>query len=200
MKNFSLILNLLLLAAVGFLFYKVYSNNKPATPSMRNMNRDSLTATRPFRIAYFEMDSVQENTDMVKDVMDELNKHKEKNTDIINQMVRKLEEKKSAYGAKQDKMTQEELQNAMMDVGRDENAIGQKRQSLDQDYAEIITQKQMAMRKAVQEFVAEYNKSFSYTYIIADEPGFLYYKDSAFNITSEVIKGLNDKYRAEKKK
>jgi outer membrane protein len=37
----------------------------------------------------------------------------------------------------------------------------------------------------------EYNQDKKFSYIIANEPGFIFYRDSAFNITNDVVAGLN---------
>jgi len=45
----------------------------------------------------------------------------------------------------------------------------------------------------------EYNKSHSYTYIVSYEQGLFYYKDSVNNITADLIKGLNERYKPSSK-
>jgi outer membrane protein len=55
------------------------------------------------------------------------------------------------------------------------------------------------IKSKIEEFVKEYNETRNYSYIVAEEPGFFYYKDSIYNITSDVIKGLNGKYKPSKK-
>jgi outer membrane protein len=56
------------------------------------------------------------------------------------------------------------------------------------------------LRKQVEEYLKDYNKSKKYAYILSYEPGFIiYYKDSAYNITGDLITGLNEQYKSKKK-
>jgi len=54
--------------------------------------------------------------------------------------------------------------------------------------------------KKITEYLKEFNRDKGYNYIIADQINVFYYKDSLFNITQELVKGLNSKYEQEKKK
>ena len=51
----------------------------------------------------------------------------------------------------------------------------------------------------IQDFLKVYNSDGRYDYVFSYEPGFMFYKDSALNITGDVIKGLNDLYAKNKK-
>jgi ribosomal protein RSM22 (predicted rRNA methylase) len=55
------------------------------------------------------------------------------------------------------------------------------------------------INKKIEEVVIEYNQSKGFSYIISRQAGdFIYYKDSTFNITNDLVKGLNDRYNKEK--
>ena len=58
-----------------------------------------------------------------------------------------------------------------------------------------------AIQKRINEYLKEYNKEGKYNFIFSTQEGnpTLYFKDTAFNITSEVVKGLNDTYKQSKK-
>ena len=52
------------------------------------------------------------------------------------------------------------------------------------------------LRKKVEDYLKEYNKEKGYAFILSYEPGFmLYYKDTLYDVTSDVIAGLNEKYK-----
>jgi len=57
---------------------------------------------------------------------------------------------------------------------------------------------QLNLKKAIEEFISEYNKEKQYTYIVSYEQGLFYYKDTVFNITADLVKGLNQQYKAKK--
>jgi len=54
--------------------------------------------------------------------------------------------------------------------------------------------------KRISEYLKEYNKDKGFTYIIADQPNLIYYRDTVYNITRELIDGLNNLYKQDKKK
>ena len=54
------------------------------------------------------------------------------------------------------------------------------------------------MKKKIEDFLTEYNKDKNYSYIVSYEQGLFYYKDTAYNITDDVIKGLNEQYKNKK--
>ena len=53
----------------------------------------------------------------------------------------------------------------------------------------------------INEYLKEYNQAGQYNFIFSTQEGnpTLYYKDTAFNITNDVVKGLNEKYKQSKK-
>jgi outer membrane protein len=54
------------------------------------------------------------------------------------------------------------------------------------------------LKNKIEEFLKEYNKTKNYSYIVSYEQGIFYYKDTVYNITSEVISGLNEIYKLKK--
>ena len=58
MKNGLLVLNIILTIAVGYLLIKQFSSSGNNTAA-KNSLKDSAGHSNPFRIAYFEMDSIE---------------------------------------------------------------------------------------------------------------------------------------------
>ena len=56
----------------------------------------------------------------------------------------------------------------------------------------------MEVRKKIEDFLATYNKDKAFAFIFSNDPGLMYYKDTAYDITGEIIKGLNEAYTAKK--
>jgi outer membrane protein len=59
--------------------------------------------------------------------------------------------------------------------------------------------KQQEVISQIKKYCLEFNKDKKYSFIIANEPGLIYYKDTANNITTEILKGLNEMYSKKKK-
>ncbi len=52
------------------------------------------------------------------------------------------------------------------------------------------------IRKKVEEYLKDYNKQKQYSYIIAyDGNSFIYNRDTVYNITNELVEGLNAAYK-----
>jgi outer membrane protein len=55
--------------------------------------------------------------------------------------------------------------------------------------------KMQNVNKRIEDFLKEFNKDKGYAYILAHQPGTIYYKDNRYDITSDVLKGLNESYK-----
>ena len=108
MKNVLLILNIVLLGAVAFLYYQYYSHT-PSTSAIDKMVRKDVPAAAgntTCRIAYFEMDSVDNNCEMVRDVKSELSKKEEASMTELSKSDQAIREKMSEYQNQATTMTQ----------------------------------------------------------------------------------------------
>ncbi|HWR33765.1 MAG TPA: OmpH family outer membrane protein [Chitinophagaceae bacterium] len=197
MKNGLLIWNVILSLVAGLLLFLQFGANKNKPTNTKPVQSDT-TINRQFRIAYFEMDSVEANFNMVKDVKAEINAKEIEYTSNLNNLDETYKRKYNEYSSKQS-MTEEETeaaQNVLRDLG--EKLKGQK-QDIDQKYQEYVLRKNLEIKKKIEEFLAEYNKNRNYSYIISYEQGLFYFKDTAYNITSDLINGLNLYYKPGKK-
>ena len=63
MKNLPIVLNVVLIAAVGYLYYNNFSGNKAVktVPNSDNMVKAGENGLNQPRIAYVELDSLNEN-------------------------------------------------------------------------------------------------------------------------------------------
>lgn len=202
MNKGLLALNVILLAAVAVLFYLHFSSKKTVVTQKKIANKDSLLAQKPFSVAYFEMDSIQENTQLVKDAMAEMAKKESNINAELNRLGKNYQDRvlfyQNKYQGKPD-ITQQEAEAAQKEIQGLEQNMTNRKNALGQEYDEFVIQKKMALKKAIEEYVKEYNSQYNYTYILSDDPGLFYFRDSSFNVTADIIKGLNEKYKANKK-
>ena len=67
MKNGIVVLNVILLLAVGVLFYLYFNSKTNTTTTDKTEQKDSsITSIYSCQIAYFEMDSVEANFELAK--------------------------------------------------------------------------------------------------------------------------------------
>ncbi|MEJ7911525.1 MAG: OmpH family outer membrane protein [Chitinophagaceae bacterium] len=199
MKNGMLVLNIFLLVAVGILFYLHFSS-KNNTSSKSTVAQKSNASADPanFKIAYFEMDSLEASFAMVKDVKSELGKREEAVNGELSGLEKKYQNKIAQYQQQGATMNQVQSEAAQKDVMQMEQSIRNRKQALDQEYQDFYMRKMKDVKSKIEAFLQEYNSTKGYTYIVAYEPGLFYYRDTAYNITGDVIQGLNSTYTKKK--
>jgi outer membrane protein len=195
MKNAALILNAVLLVLVGILFYLHFSSQKKSEGAVvKSTTREERPGS--FRIAYFEMDSVENSFKMVKDVKADLSKEEDRLNGEMNRLQKLYNDKLSQFQRTEMSQVQSEAASKEMLAMQDE--IRGKKQNMDQHYQDLYMRKMQDVKAKIEEFLKEYNKDRGYSYIFSNEPGFIYYKDTAFNITHDLVKGLNNQYQTKK--
>lgn len=202
MKNGLLIWNILLTLIVGYLLIVQFSGKKTVkVASERVSASDSTMSGKGFTIAFFEMDSVDANFKLVRDLKAELARKEDAIKNELETLGRNFQQRRNYFQTKLEggTMTQTEIDEARMELQNMDAQYTNRKEKLNQDYLEFANRGQNDLKRKIEEFVKEYNANRRYSFIIAEEPGLFYYKDSIYNITSDVINGLNDKYKSSKK-
>src|SRR6266487_470901 len=190
MKNGLVVLNIILLIAVAILFYlQLSSKSKSATVKDPEQKSQVIDASpHSCRIAYFEMDSVESGFGMAKEMQKELDKREER----INGEMGKLQNDSS--------MTNDQVNAAKTELLQLEQKMRDTKASLDQEAQSYYVEKKQEILSLIRKFCTEYNKDKKYAIIISNEPGLVFYKDSTLDITSDLLKGLNEEYGKKKTK
>ena len=199
MNKTLLTLNLILVAAVGFLFYQVYSKKENIAGRAIGKINDSANSSRPFKIGFFDMDSIETNFSLFKEMEKEVGKKEDSMNAIINQMRASFQQEYQKFQGQQSKMTPEQVNEAGKQFSQMDLDIKNRTATLNQNYQSYYMNKQQEIVTLIKKYCIEFNKSNNYSLIIANEPGLVYYKDTAFNITTELLRGLNEMYGVKKK-
>lgn len=197
MKKELLIWNVVLTLVAGYLLFLQFGSGKKKSAAGKTPAKDT-SASKEFRIAYFEMDSVEANFNLVKDVKAEISNKETEYSNNIDRLDQTYRKKYNEY-AQKGQMTEEETlvaQTVLKDLGE---RLKAERQDIDQKYQEFVMFKNLEIKKKIEEYLKEYNKNKKYSYIISYEQGLFYFKDTAYNITTDIIRGLNDFYKPAKK-
>ena len=199
MKQLSTILSVLALIGVAILFYLHFAGNKPAprtvakTGTTQQQNRD-------FRIAYFDIDSLQEKYEYFKDVSGDVRNKEANMTSQLNALQDTYQRRLKQLQEKGPTMTQAEGEAAQREVAQMQQKYQQRQISLEQDLKKQQVDLMNNVRTKIENDLKEYNKDKGYAFILSYEPGFmLYYRDSVYDITNDVISGLNAQYEGDKK-
>ena len=200
MKNLSLILNIVLLIAVGYLFYSDFSSKKKTAStsisgSAIKINDSTTTHTG---IAYVELDSLNENITYFKQRRKELELQQKAIEADLAADYKVLETKQNTFYQKNPNANPEDVQNLRLQLAQGQQEIENKKQS----QMQLLQQKSFELMEYIQknlkEFLSDYNKEKKYQYILTSGSGidWLIYKDSTLDITREVITGMNEKLKA----
>ena len=192
MKNTTLGFNIILALAVLVLFYLHFSSNK--TPiAVANIN--TVVADGKFKIAYFEMDSLENHYEYFIEVRNVLRGKDQENS-------RQLSEMKNTFAAKYQElqktaqgMTQAEVNGKQQELMQMEKTFQNKEQMLNQDLQNESFKRLQDVKRKVEDYLKEYNKDKGYSYVLTSSPDLIYLKDSVYNITSDLIQGLNKQYK-----
>jgi len=202
MKNFSIVLNVVLLAAVGYLYYVNFSGKKPGKqPFEGSAGKPGKDSCGRSPIAYVELDSLNANITYIKDRRKELEaEQKSIESDWENGM-KGLEAQKNEFLKKGAAITQDEAQRFQDKLIAAQQQIDARKQQLGQQLSEKSFKTMDGIQKKLKEFLEEYNKNKKYLYIFTCGSGldYMVYKDTTLNITNDVIRGMNEKLKANAK-
>lgn len=191
MKSISWVVNGVLAIAVIVLYFLHFNNSNVPVKSAA-LSSDNV------KIAYFEIDSIQNNYEFFKDVKSAL---QVKDMDNAKQ----LTALKNAYIAKYQDLqkngqylSQAEVGSRQQDLVQAEKNYTNKEQQLSQELQEESFKRLQEVKKKIEMYLEKYNKNKTFAYIFSSNPDLMYYKDTAYDITADIIKGLNDEYKPKK--
>lgn len=199
-KNILLVVNALLVIAVAFLLYKQFTEDKkaPAGAVQAGSVKEPVTG-KNLVFAYIDTDSIQVKYELAKVVQNEIKRKESAITAEMERLEKNYKNKIAGYQQRQASMSPEQMEAAGREVQGMQQQIMEKKQSLTEDFNNFIASKNMSVMNEIKDYLKEYNANGRYSFIFSYEPGLFYYKDSAFDITSDVLHGLNDQYRNKKK-
>jgi len=201
MKNGLLIWNVLLSLVAGYLLILQFNSKKSNSTGKADLSTNTVVNGKPFRMAYFEMDSVATKFDLVKELKAELNKKDEQNNRELEKLSKNFQDRYNYFQnqAQAGTLTQTQSEAASNEIKRLDEELKNRKQQLDQEYNDFMVRRQNEIKSKIEAFIKEYNKTKGYSYVVSDDPGLFYYQDSVYNITADVIKGLNELYKPVKK-
>ena len=201
MKNISLAINAVLLIAVIVLYVKVFSANKVAKASESQTikeHKSSSSANVP--IAFVELDSLNDKINYIKERRTELEGEQKAIETEWQNGYRNLENRKNEFLKRGNSITQQEAEKFQGELMQQQQQVDGKKQALTQKLSEKSYKFMDDIQTKLKSFLKEYNKEGTYQYILTTGTGldYMLYKDSSFNITNDVIKGMNDKMSVRK--
>jgi outer membrane protein len=202
MKNILLAVNAILIIAVGTLFFLHFKYHKQLDNISDKVIRQDTMAKRPLMIAYVDLDSIQEKYEYYKEKMTEFEKKKENADRDLNSAFQKIENERVTFVQRGNSITQVEAEAFQRDYTRKMQNLENQKRTVESQIQEDGIRTMDELRKRINDFLVEYNKEKNYSYIFSYSSGLnvLFYKDTAYNITNEVVAGLNETYKKSRDK
>jgi outer membrane protein len=197
MKNLPLILNGILIAAVAFLFTKVYSKNGSTSNKINTSTKDSSGMGTSCKIAYVELDSLNEQILFIKNKKTELEGEQQAIENEFREGYKRLQnisadfqKRAQTEGAAVTQKEAEEMQNRLM---QEQQQLTNVKETKSQQLSEKSYKFLEDIQKKLKEFLLTYNKDKKYQYILTTGGGteYMLYKDESLNITDLVVKEMN---------
>ncbi|MCB8999291.1 MAG: OmpH family outer membrane protein [Bacteroidales bacterium] len=201
MKNLNTILIIVLIIAVGVL-YAFHFTGKAKTESKNEMQTTENTpAVKDANIAYINIDTLLVQMDMYTDLQTSLEKKRKDLESTFQGKVNTFQKNVADLQNKVNKglLTRAEAEERNQQLGADQQQL----EALNNTYTQQLQEEGAVSQRKVIDFIMEYLKEynadkninfvFSYTF-----GGNLLYMNNAFDITNDILKGVNEKYQAEK--
>ena len=202
MKKAGIIIQAALAVAV-IMLYVLYFTGNGSKGSSSVSSSDSLAVKAGVgSIAYVEIDSVMANYNMTKDMVKELEAKGKQYDSELNSKTKSLQQniQDLQYKAQRGLEVRSKLEQMGQQLQLEEQNLYKLRDTYGAQLQEENTVLLRKSMNSIMEFLKEYNKDKQYTYVFGNQfDGKILYANPGLDITKDVIKGLNDKYEAEKK-
>lgn len=190
----------ILLILIGVLFYLHFSSTpKVITPSGTTVSTAKNNINPDGKIAYINIDTLQNNYTYYKQVKSDLEKKEKSAENEIMSLQKKFQSRAADLQQKAAQMSPKEQESAMMEINKMQQDFQARQQNLHQSLADYNQKMKDELLSKIESFLKEYNNDGRYSYVFSYEPGFMFYKDSTLDITQDVIRGLNASFEKEKK-
>ncbi len=202
MKNLSLILNAVLIVAVGVLFYLHFSTKESAKPGPART--EGINLVQPdVPIVYVNIDTLLNNYEYFTDMQENFADKQSELEAELNNRSRQYEASAMDYQNKVQKglVTRREAAELEQQLMAEQQSLLQLR---DQLTLQLQEEEQVSNRKlinAIMEYLKVYNADQNYQFIFSNSFGDnVLFANEQLDITYIILPGLNEQYRAEKAK
>lgn len=192
MKNLSLVLNAILLVAVGVLYYLHFSTGKPASSS------ESTSSTGDLKIAYINADTVLKYYEYLKTTKVKLEEKTKKMDQDYRNRAMGLQNEIAAYQRNVSNMTLGQVKAVEEDLGKKQQNLQMYQQTLSQQLMEEEAKIQKELYDRITVFLKKYGNEKGLQIVLKFDPtSDVLFAGQPLDISQDVITGLNDAYKLE---
>ena len=188
------------IAAIAFASLFMFAQCTPQ--STQNEVVQPVQTGAGLKVAYVNLDSLMSKYNLAQDINKEMMRKEEDIKMKLTEKYKALQADQADFELKYKNnvyATPERAQSEYNRIMQKEQEIVQLEQSLTLEFEKEGLQKNQALRDSINQYMIEYNKDKGYDFIITKLGENLLYANPAYDITNEVIKGLNERYATKKK-
>jgi outer membrane protein len=194
-KNLSLILNAILIVAVGFLYYDEFSDDNDETNESVNQQD---TAVENHSIAYVNSDSLLAKYHYYEEVSKQLELKRNKLQQEYTRRAEGLQKQIEDYQRTVSNLTIAQARAVEEDLGRKRQNLLQYQETISQELMKEEAKITQELYDKVSAYLKTYGEENNLQLVLTYSTGSgLLYANDALNITSQVIEGLNQVYTEE---
>ena len=159
-------------------------------------NNDQAASASGFKTAYVDTQKLMEKSDEIKDLDD---KRKVKTEEMGRELDAKVQQLKLDYASAQSEANAKGPQWAQIkaqELQKREQQLGMMQESMSRQLQEEFGVKRDTVVSQIKKVIKEFGKKKGYDYVYGtgDAASILYAKDS-YDVTNEILKQLNDKFK-----
>ncbi len=198
MKNISIILNVVLIIAVGTLYYFQFSgsNCKPTEDVTTSVETDNTSAVSSSSdIAFVISDSLVLNYKLQAELEEKFAKRQKIVEGQINRLAQKYRNKEMEIQEKVQNgiiISQQSMERAQNELLNLQNSVVEESRGLEYDLGKEKEKMNLAIFDSVINIISEINSDNKYRYVLTSD--ILLYKNQSNNITDTVLSLLNQRY------
>ena len=195
MKKTKYILKGFLMLVMAFMFTQC-ADNKNANEG--NATPAAALASGELKIAYVEIDSLLTKYRFWNDLNEMMIQKEENIRTTLNEKAKELEQEMREFQRKLDNngfASRERAEQENLRIAQKQRDLQQLQEKLANELQTENQKNSLQLRDSINSFLKIYNKDKGYSLIFSNT-GFdnLLYADKAFNITEEIVEGLNARY------
>lgn len=195
MQKVSLIINAILLLAVGILFY-LFLSNKSKTTQIKTP--EGAKIDNSVKIAYVDIDSLQAQYNYFVDKKAEIEKEvKSIESSLISQK-KQFETEVMKFENDAPGMTQNEIEKKQMKLQEKQMQLQQLEMDQSDKMEKRMTDFNELFLKRIEDYIKKFNADKKYAFVLtySRNSASLLYTDPQYDITKLVVDGLNKEYEA----
>ena len=200
MKRINYLLNGLAALALIVLFAQCAGKSENQSANNSSSQAAGLSG---MKIAFVEVDTLLAKYNFCIDLNEAMVKKSENVRLTLNQKAAELEKQKREFQTKYENnayLSQERAQQEYNSIAKQEQDLQALSNKLQSELMSENEKNSLQLRDSINAFLKEYNKDKKYSMIFSNT-GFdnLLYADDVYNITQEILDGLNARYSSPKK-